>query len=62
MLFLSLFHQYCSQDELEASIDIVALSLSDCDAKLVTMEENRAAVSENVCACTHGDCSLVAPQ
>ena len=51
VLFLSL-SPYCSKDELEASIDRVALNLSECDAKLVTMEENRAAVSENVCACT----------
>ena len=51
MLFLSL-SPYCSQDELEASIDRVALNLSECDTKLVTMEENRAAVSESVCACT----------
>ena len=40
---------YSHQDELEGSIDRVTNTLSDCDTKLVTMEENRAAVS--VCAC-----------
>ena len=38
------------QDELEASIDRVAHTLSESDTKLVTMEENRAAVS-GVCVC-----------
>ena len=47
---------HCAQDELEASIDRVANTLSECDAKLVTMEENRAAVS--VCACVHA-CSVL---
>ena len=42
------------QDELEASIDRVAHTLSESDTKLVTMEENRAAVSDAWCVCVCG--------
>ena len=41
------------QDELEASIDRVAHTLSESDTKLVTMEK-RAAVSDAWCVCVCG--------